>query len=581
MFSFNYHKHFHTGEGGLCTTDDDRLATRLRMIRNHGENVAQELADGDLTNIVGFNLRLTELQSAVGLAQLGKMEKLVADRVAVADRLTRELAQAARHQCRRRCARAAATSITSGWHASTRRSPACPRDVFARAVAAEGVPISTGYVEPLYLLPLFRKRIAIGREGFPFTLSNRSYGKGLCPVAERMHEREFLELDVCSWAFTDSEIGAVVDAFAKVYARRGELRRPHLRSLASLTDPERWRRFVASRIELFCRNRGDDALDRQIALLGPVRMPQRGPTVVADGMWRNPNHFFRLRLFVQALAKRGDFHLLGVLRRREDWRERRALERIGFAEFVYLDDDKELRADHFMAQAGELLAAAKSHADRLALLLPEGLPAYTWFDTVLKLAAHPQPCLDHPLWRKTLAEVLRNCAIYSRELGKREVAHVVLSHPWKNEWATLVWLALGRRIPAYHLTGFCEGIRIRRFRAREDYANPVEHMSRAAFEALPAAVREALCNLGARDLALRALRQDERHQCPIRLRPGTAHRRSACRAGRRSAARPRGRSSSSTDMSGTTFPTPSRWPTSPTFSTGCAPPSHESARSTT
>src|SRR5262245_20307874 len=55
VFSLNYHKHFHTGEGGICTTDDLRLAKRLRMIRNHGENVTQELADGDLTNMVGFN----------------------------------------------------------------------------------------------------------------------------------------------------------------------------------------------------------------------------------------------------------------------------------------------------------------------------------------------------------------------------------------------------------------------------------------------------------------------------------------------------------------------------------------------
>ena len=37
VFSLNYHKHIHTGEGGICCTDDDELALRLRAIRNHGK----------------------------------------------------------------------------------------------------------------------------------------------------------------------------------------------------------------------------------------------------------------------------------------------------------------------------------------------------------------------------------------------------------------------------------------------------------------------------------------------------------------------------------------------------------------
>src|SRR5262249_8722448 len=38
VFSLNYHKHIHTGEGGVCVTNDDELALRLQLIRNHGEN---------------------------------------------------------------------------------------------------------------------------------------------------------------------------------------------------------------------------------------------------------------------------------------------------------------------------------------------------------------------------------------------------------------------------------------------------------------------------------------------------------------------------------------------------------------
>jgi dTDP-4-amino-4,6-dideoxygalactose transaminase len=223
VFSLNYHKHIHTGEGGVCCTDDERLSKRLRMIRNHGENVTDQLADDDLVNLVGFNFRITELQAAIGLAQLDKAPALVSEREEIANSFTRELADmpgivppVVRRDCRH---------VYYVWTARFEdERVGISRDVFAKALEAEGVPVSVGYVAPLYLLPLFQKRIAIGRDGFPFTLSNRSYGKGLCPVAERMHEREFLELHICSWAFEPDEVRRVADAFHKVYEHRRELK---------------------------------------------------------------------------------------------------------------------------------------------------------------------------------------------------------------------------------------------------------------------------------------------------------------------------------------------------------------------
>jgi dTDP-4-amino-4,6-dideoxygalactose transaminase len=225
VFSLNYHKHIHTGEGGVCCTDDERLANRLRMIRNHAENVTEELAEGNLVNLVGFNFRLTELQAAVGIAQLDKVDALVSEREAIAQEFTRALGDLpgivppeVRGDCRH---------VYYVWTARyDERVTGVPRDVFAKALEAEGVPVSVGYVAPLYLLPLFQKRIAIGRDGFPFTLTNRSYGKGLCPVAERMHEKEFLELHVCSFAFEPEDVRAVIGAFAKVYENLDALRQP-------------------------------------------------------------------------------------------------------------------------------------------------------------------------------------------------------------------------------------------------------------------------------------------------------------------------------------------------------------------
>ncbi|MBM3946873.1 MAG: DegT/DnrJ/EryC1/StrS family aminotransferase, partial [SAR202 cluster bacterium] len=52
VFSLNYHKHIHTGEGGICTTNDDDLALRLALIRNHGEVVVGSKGVLDIANTV-------------------------------------------------------------------------------------------------------------------------------------------------------------------------------------------------------------------------------------------------------------------------------------------------------------------------------------------------------------------------------------------------------------------------------------------------------------------------------------------------------------------------------------------------
>ncbi|AMN43450.1 hypothetical protein [Rhodoplanes sp. Z2-YC6860] len=275
--------------------------------------------------------------------------------------------------------------------------------------------------------------------------------------------------------------------------------------LLKAIDPSRWRRLGERYIAQWRQRRAADRLDRLLSGLEPARPAAAGEgTVVADGMWFNPNHFFRLRLFLEALAAKGEnFRLLGILRKKSDIRALNALRRLGFSEFLFVEEDDEFCTEHFRKEADALLAKVRCYQDLLDIPLPEGVPAYTYYDTVLKLAAHPQPLLRDPIWSKTLAETLRNVAIYRRELDRRKIVHVVLSHPWKSEWATLLWLAIGRGIPSYHLTAFCEAIRIRRFRSRTDYATPVEHLPFDQFESLAPIVQQQLSEVGREDLARR------------------------------------------------------------------------------
>lgn len=86
-FSFHPRKAVTTGEGGAVTTNRDDLAERVRSQRNHGSTGAPDPSiepHGPWTmatfDNLGFNLRLSDIQAAVGVAQMGKLERLLAER---------------------------------------------------------------------------------------------------------------------------------------------------------------------------------------------------------------------------------------------------------------------------------------------------------------------------------------------------------------------------------------------------------------------------------------------------------------------------------------------------------------------
>ncbi len=86
-FSFHPRKSVTTGEGGMLTTNDDKIAAHLDMLRNHGASISEEqrhhgpkpyiLAAYD---IVGYNYRMTDIQGALGIVQLSKLDKFIDER---------------------------------------------------------------------------------------------------------------------------------------------------------------------------------------------------------------------------------------------------------------------------------------------------------------------------------------------------------------------------------------------------------------------------------------------------------------------------------------------------------------------
>jgi perosamine synthetase len=219
VFSLNYHKHIHTGEGGMCVTSNAELALRLQAVRNHAENIVEPAPIADPVNMIGFNYRMTEMSASVGISQLANIEMHVGRRQRLAEALSKGLVDlegvtvpAVRPDC---------SHVYYLW--SVRLNEAIlgiSREKFSQALAAEGFPHFVGYVRPLYLLPVFQRRIAIGRDGWPFTLTDRKYEKGMCQVAEKMYEHELLCFETCAYSVNDDLIQLLIGAFRKVHENR-------------------------------------------------------------------------------------------------------------------------------------------------------------------------------------------------------------------------------------------------------------------------------------------------------------------------------------------------------------------------
>ena len=98
-FSFHPRKSITTGEGGMITTNDDVLGEKLQILRNHGASISEEQRHHGAKpyilpdfNVLGYNYRMTDLQGAIGVVQLKKLDKFINERSKWADFYKRELA---------------------------------------------------------------------------------------------------------------------------------------------------------------------------------------------------------------------------------------------------------------------------------------------------------------------------------------------------------------------------------------------------------------------------------------------------------------------------------------------------------
>jgi len=202
-FSFHPVKHIATGEGGMITTDDPDLAQRMRVFRNHGITTdhrqraergawSYEMVD------LGYNYRLSDLQCALGLRQLDKLESWVERRQAIGADYREALAGIPGIE-----PLAVRPGVSHAYHlfvirlADDRLAPR--RDEIFTALRAEGIGVNVHYI-PVHLHPFYTKRFGTS--------------PGLCPIAEAASEA-ILSLPMFP-AMTDRDVTDVVTALRKV-----------------------------------------------------------------------------------------------------------------------------------------------------------------------------------------------------------------------------------------------------------------------------------------------------------------------------------------------------------------------------
>jgi|UniRef100_A0A7V3YI62 dTDP-4-amino-4,6-dideoxygalactose transaminase len=230
-FSFCQSKHFTTGgEGGCVVTNDEDIFWRAKSFRDHGFNVKERLRLLELERKlfyiherVGFNYRMTEIQSIIGLCELERFETWNKPRrIAIGEKL---LSYFEGHEA----VLYLPPHRKEGKYISFWLFPVvldterirCSIKEFWQAIEAEGVPVAPVLWPQMYREEAFLKHNGFGRAKFPFRSKEYTdpksveYDKVHCPNAAWLEERTFCF--PCHPVYEDRHVDLMIAAFDKVY----------------------------------------------------------------------------------------------------------------------------------------------------------------------------------------------------------------------------------------------------------------------------------------------------------------------------------------------------------------------------
>lgn len=217
-FSFQSSKNLTSGEGGIITTNDAKLAEACRSIHNCGRITGGLWYEH---HVMSANYRLGEFQGALLNTQLNRLKKQTATRDRNGQYLAARLSKIPGIHPQRRTAE----TTRHSYHLFLFRIDAnrfgAPRAAVLKALAAEGIPVSGGYAIPLYRQPMFLNK-AFGPY-LPSVRNSLDYGKVSCPNCEKICGEQGAWLEQRIFLGTKSDMDDIARAFEKVYEHRSAL----------------------------------------------------------------------------------------------------------------------------------------------------------------------------------------------------------------------------------------------------------------------------------------------------------------------------------------------------------------------
>jgi len=220
FFLFGKQKNIATGEGGMLVTNDENIAQVARMVRNHGEMILESMKKRTYTsNILGWGYRMTELEAAIGVEQLKKLDDYNNKRNLFANIVTKELNSIdGLEHIKKEYVEHAYYLYGFTFNQSKFEFT---RDNFVKAINAEGIPMMGGYVKPLYLNPVYH-------DSKPYIYTHYTgkarYEKGLCPITEQLYEKELVFTPILRPPITEKDIQDVISVINKVIDNQHEFK---------------------------------------------------------------------------------------------------------------------------------------------------------------------------------------------------------------------------------------------------------------------------------------------------------------------------------------------------------------------
>lgn len=221
-FSFNYHKHIHTGEGGMLVTNNNKLAEKMRLLRNHAEGAIFDKNIKNYFNYRGYNFRLGEIESAIGIEQLKKLKKIIKNRCLIVKKINnnfKKLKNLILPKVRKNC-----THVYYVYKIKIKKNNLATKDQIYKALIAEGVPNLSNQYGNIHLLPIFKKNLKQNKFPFPWSLNKnrinfykKNYDYGSCPVAENLNKEEFIGFEICQNELNSKDLNLFISAFKKVW----------------------------------------------------------------------------------------------------------------------------------------------------------------------------------------------------------------------------------------------------------------------------------------------------------------------------------------------------------------------------